>query len=410
MFSRYIISTKLCTPLMSFAEIPQIYPSIISSENFKLIPLAERSFMFFASEIGHDKPKHTNIMVSKTSGIVKLLDDLDYIDFFDLGIILYSYQNYNRSLSMELTQLKHFVKVAELEHLTHAANILNIAQPALTQTIKKLEEELGVRLFRQDGRGVKLSAAGKFFYKSVCPLLDELDELPKKLKQYSIEEDKTVCLNVLAASALVTQAIIEYKKIDESLLVKLTQNEESENYDICVTTAQSSRKSKSKDSGFICSEKIFLAVPNTSEYEAKARIKLSEIEQKQVISLSGAKQFRGICDKFCRAKGAKLHIAFESDSAEAVKNMIGAGLGVGFWPEFSWGRIAGEKIKMLEIADGVFSRDIFIKYRETKSDNSTIRRFYEFLKNYMEALENEQKIFEKRDYCASACSFCGSCC
>lgn len=160
----------------------------------------------------------------------------------------------------------------------------------------------------------------------------------------------------------------------------------------------------------ICSEKIFLAVPNTSEYEAKARIRLSEIEQKQVISLSGAKQFQGICDKFCRAKGAKLHIAFESDSAEAVKNMIGAGLGVGFWPEFSWGRIAGEKIKMLEIADGVFSRDIFIKYRETKSDNSTVRRFYEFLKNYVEALENEQKIFEKRDYCASTCSFCGSGC
>ena len=48
---------------------------------------------------------------------------------------------------MELTQLRYFLKVAELQHITKAANELYIAQPALTQTIHRLESELEVPLF-----------------------------------------------------------------------------------------------------------------------------------------------------------------------------------------------------------------------------------------------------------------------
>ena len=48
---------------------------------------------------------------------------------------------------MELTQLKYFLKVAELQHITRASEELHIAQPALTQTIHRLEKELEVPLF-----------------------------------------------------------------------------------------------------------------------------------------------------------------------------------------------------------------------------------------------------------------------
>jgi DNA-binding transcriptional LysR family regulator len=55
---------------------------------------------------------------------------------------------------MELTQLRYFLKVAELQHITRAAEELYIAQPALTQTIHRLENELEVPLFSAKGRNI----------------------------------------------------------------------------------------------------------------------------------------------------------------------------------------------------------------------------------------------------------------
>ena len=53
---------------------------------------------------------------------------------------------------MTLAQLKYFVKVAQNGHLTQTAKELLIAQPSLTQAIKKLEEEIGFSLFEKKGR------------------------------------------------------------------------------------------------------------------------------------------------------------------------------------------------------------------------------------------------------------------
>jgi DNA-binding transcriptional LysR family regulator len=62
---------------------------------------------------------------------------------------------------IELTQLRTFVAVADLEHLTHAAERLHVSQPAASAHIKALEEALGVSLFERKVGGLALTAAGR---------------------------------------------------------------------------------------------------------------------------------------------------------------------------------------------------------------------------------------------------------
>lgn len=64
---------------------------------------------------------------------------------------------------MELRQLKYFVTVAETKGLTAAVETLFIAQPALSQSIKQLEEELGIKLFNRSRKGMELTSAGSAF-------------------------------------------------------------------------------------------------------------------------------------------------------------------------------------------------------------------------------------------------------
>ena len=62
---------------------------------------------------------------------------------------------------MELSQLTYFLTVAQMQHMTRAAEALHIAQPALTKSVQRLESELGVPLIARKGRGIALTPYGQ---------------------------------------------------------------------------------------------------------------------------------------------------------------------------------------------------------------------------------------------------------
>ncbi|MEJ2247915.1 MAG: LysR family transcriptional regulator [Acidobacteriota bacterium] len=72
---------------------------------------------------------------------------------------------------MELRHLRYFVAVAEQLHFRHAAEIMHVAQPALSQQIKQLEEEIGVTLFERSRHKVRLTPAGKAFLENALRIL-----------------------------------------------------------------------------------------------------------------------------------------------------------------------------------------------------------------------------------------------
>jgi LysR family transcriptional regulator, transcription activator of glutamate synthase operon len=292
---------------------------------------------------------------------------------------------------MELTQLRYFLEVAKRQHVTKAAEELHVAQPAITQAIHRLENELEVPLFTAKGRNIVLTTYGKYFFDNLSPLLENLYELPNQLHSLAKLENSTIHLNVLAASSLVTEAVIEYQKIDDSLHVQLNQNEKSDLYDICVTTKLFYQQPLiNHDSVFVCTENIYLAVPNNERFNKRKSINLSEVTSENFISLSGAKQFRLICDKYCQNAGINPNIIFESDSPAAVKNMIAANMGIGFWPAFSWKKIDSDRVRLLAIENPVCSRDLLITYKKNKTDNSKAEDFFIFLTKYFESSAKEE--------------------
>ncbi|MCI9215868.1 LysR family transcriptional regulator [Lachnospiraceae bacterium 42-17] len=282
---------------------------------------------------------------------------------------------------MELMQIRYFLEAARTKHMTNSAKNLHITQPALTQAIRRLENDLGVPLFAAKGRNIVLTEYGKYMQRKLEPLMTQIDNIPEQLKMMVALEGETIHMNVLAASSLVMEAIIEYKKEHGDINFQLQQNSESELYDIAITT-KLFYQGDGKENSFACAEGIYLAVPRNKKYQDCSSICLSDVAEEGFISLLGSREFRYICDRFCQHAGFTPKVIFESDNPSAVRNMIAANMGIGFWPEFTWGSAQNEHVRLLKIEEPVCQRDIIINYNRNKTDNHNVVEFYEFLKEF----------------------------
>ena len=110
---------------------------------------------------------------------------------------------------MELTQLRYFAAVAELQHVTRAAERMHVAQPAITKSIHRLEDELGVPLIASRGRNIVLTDYGCALYGMLREPLAALDQIPDQMQQLARRSAYPLHINVLAASRAVTVWLLQ---------------------------------------------------------------------------------------------------------------------------------------------------------------------------------------------------------
>ncbi len=289
---------------------------------------------------------------------------------------------------MEILQLKYFYALAKTQHVTKTAEQLHIAQPALTQTIHRLEKELGVKLFKSSGRNIVLTEYGKYLQKKIQPVLKILNEIPEELQIISGERKKLLKINVLSASNLITDTIIQFQKEHNDIRFHIVQHNEEKNADITIFTEDFFQSpNNSKDRFYIFSERIFLAVPQNSEYSQYKSIMLEEMADKKFIALAGSKSLRSICDKFCMCAGFKPDVIFESDSTSAVKNLISANIGIGFWPEYTWEKPDENSMSLIPISQPKCKRDIIIQLHNEAFEHKEAILYFEYLTNYFDNLK-----------------------
>ncbi len=82
---------------------------------------------------------------------------------------------------MEIRQLRYFLAVADAGHMTRAAAALGMQQPPLSQQIRALEEQLGLRLFDRHPKGMDLTDAGRLLAKEARHMLDEMAALERRM-------------------------------------------------------------------------------------------------------------------------------------------------------------------------------------------------------------------------------------
>lgn len=134
---------------------------------------------------------------------------------------------------MELLQLQYFKTIAECQHITKAANKLMISQPSLSNTLSRIENELGVQLFDRQGRNIVLNNYGKIVLEHANNILRELDNIRTEIDDLEQRHDKVITIASTDSNYVkewlpafisnnselsIRHSILTYKKIETELL------------------------------------------------------------------------------------------------------------------------------------------------------------------------------------------------
>ena len=133
-------------------------------------------------------------------------------------------------------------------------------------------------------------------------------------------------------------------------------------------------------------EDLYLAVPTHSPYGGRSSIRLTDTRDAGYICLAGSRPIRQITNSYFMEAGFSPRIIFESDTTESVRNLIAAGMGIGFWPQYSWGPLpsewdsqGGSPVKLLPIEGQTCRRQITLTRSPKSLDKPILTDFCSFL-------------------------------
>ncbi|NEN81329.1 LysR family transcriptional regulator [Paenibacillus elgii] len=242
---------------------------------------------------------------------------------------------------MELQQLRYFQTVARLEHMTQAAEELNITQPALSRTISRLEEDIGVPLFERKGRHIRLNRYGEIFLAHLERSFLELDQAKKKINDMAQIEHLSVSIattNVSLFPSLVSAFLRQYPdiRIRQYLRsdINMYQLLEKGEIDMCISSEPIEGPDVQWDPLF--SEELLLLVPREERFVHRQEIQLTEVADERFISSNTSYDSSNWLEKLCQQAGFAPKISFEGNDSVVIGEMVSLGLGISFIPKPLW--------------------------------------------------------------------------
>lgn len=257
---------------------------------------------------------------------------------------------------MTLTELKYIVAVAREKHFGRAAEACFVSQPTLSVAIKKLEDELEVKLFERSANEVSVTPLGEEIVRQAQSVLEQAAAIKEIAKRGKDPLAGPLRLGVIYTIGpyllpdLVRQAIARTPQmplmLQENFTVRLLEMLRTGEID-CAIMAE-----PFPDTGLaiapLYDEPFMVAVPSNHPLAAHKDVRAEELKHETMLLLGTGHCFRDhvleVCPEFARfsSDAEGIRKSFEGSSLETIKHMVAAGMGVTLVPRLSVPRDALE--------------------------------------------------------------------
>ena len=247
---------------------------------------------------------------------------------------------------MQLRDIEYVLSVAEAGSFSKAAKLLYLSQPALSKSILRLEDELGVKLFVRHNNKTSLTRAGELFVEDANEVLMLSAHIKKKMEDIRNNNDGRITFGISQYNGQIyfSKILLEFKKhypniklnVVEDFSSSLERGLLSGNLDFALLTLPVSSDELKYEHLFF--EEMLLAVPPNHPFNKTVKAepdrfgsaKLSDFKNEDFILMKPKHRLRTIENSLFKQAGFEPRVVFESRSSDTIQSFVTGGIGLGF--------------------------------------------------------------------------------
>ena len=291
---------------------------------------------------------------------------------------------------MNLRDLTYLVSLAEHKHFGRAASASFVSQPTLSTQVKKLEDELGVKLVERTPRKVLLTEVGREIAQRARDVLNEVEQIKATAQRTKDPESGTVRLGIFPTLGpyLLPHVIPKIRRRFPRLELLLFEDKT----EAVLTLLREGRL----DAGilalpihddqlhqeFLFEEPFMLAVPAQHALAKRKVLKLDDLANQTVLLLEDGHCLRDQALDVCQLAGASEKTGFRATSLETLRQMVAANVGVTLLPVLAVKPpiALSPDIRLIEFRRPVPSRRIAMVWRRSSAIGPFLRKFAEVVR------------------------------
>ncbi|MCK9249956.1 MAG: LysR family transcriptional regulator [Solirubrobacteraceae bacterium] len=282
---------------------------------------------------------------------------------------------------MKLRQLRYFAVLAEELHFTRAAARLHLAQPALSQQLRRLEDEVGLRLVDRTTHRVALTDAGRTLLARARTVLAEIDAAEAELAALAGRRTGRLTIGVtptpgpLDLPSLLARFHAAHPGIAldlrEALSVDLATALRDDAIDVAFVADLPEAHRKGLRLDPVARQPLVAVVPPGHRLARRRRLGLADVAAEPLVAFRRGATIRTQLEARAAEDGLTLRVAFEAGDGPRARALVAAGLGVAVLPEGD-ATIPGPDVVVVPLRDRTLAHGIHLAVRRGRHPSPAV--------------------------------------
>lgn len=279
---------------------------------------------------------------------------------------------------MNLRQLHYFYDAARNQSLAKTAEKYKVPPSAVSTSIKRLEEELGVRLFDRASNKVVLNQKGKILAGELQIAFDRIDSAINKISDISVDKPQIKIL-IRARPKWITELIAEYKSVNPQMNFIISNDYTLTGFDDFDIVIDEEKEIYSGWDRFLLSMEMICVKASADSPLIGKELTFKQLKDEVFVLPSVGNGMRDLYERCCKKHGMKPNVAIECNERQCLQHYVSANMGLTLGAYRALDDHTQSGMSPLKVLDFNETQSVYVFYKNTCSSNIYVKEICDFL-------------------------------